>query len=117
MSSTHFSRAAPVHIFVFCNASDVKIEKEWEETQILWSIQWISTACQNVLLAARALNLGSLWIGLTLSVEEEIKRLLEVPEDVRLMTVIAIGYPADEPLPRLRKPLSEVRFFEKWKSD
>jgi nitroreductase len=135
LSSTHFSRvahgipldniatywsdvfSAPVHIFVFYDTSGIEIEKEWEETQMLWSTQGVSAACQNILLAAKALKLGSLWIGLSLSVEEEIKKLLEVPEDVRLMTVIAIGYPSDEPLPRLRKPLSEVWFFEKWKSD
>jgi nitroreductase len=47
-------------------------------------------------------------------VEDEIKAILKVPKKVQLMTVIAIGYPASEPLPPVRKPLSEIRFFEKW---
>jgi len=47
-------------------------------------------------------------------VEDEIKDMLGVPAGVRLMTVIAIGYPAYEPLPPVRRPLSDVMFFEKW---
>jgi F420 biosynthesis protein FbiB-like protein len=107
--------AAPVHIFVFCDTSGIELEKEWEETQMLWSIQGVSAACQNILLAAHALGLGSVWTGVTLTVEDEIKAILQVPKKVRLMTTIAIGYPASEPLPPVRKPLSDVAFFETWK--
>jgi len=105
---------APVHIFVFCDTTGIELEKKWEEIQMLWSIQGVSAACQNILLAAHALGLGSVWTGLTLTVEDEIKAILKVPKKVQLMTVIAIGYPASEPLPPVRKPLSEIRFFEKW---
>jgi nitroreductase len=106
--------AAPVHIFAFCDTSVVDIEEGFEETQVLWSMQGVSTACQNILLAAHALDLGSVWAGASLAVEDEIKTLLQVPKEVRLMTVIAIGYPAYEPLPPVRKPLPDVTFFEKW---
>jgi len=106
--------SAPVHIFVFCDTTGIESEKEWEEIQTLWSIQGVSAACQNILLAAHALGLGSVWTGVTLTVEDEIKTTLGVPGGVKLMTVIAIGYPASEPLPPVRKPLSEVMFFEKW---
>jgi nitroreductase len=106
--------SAPVHIFVFCDTSDVEIEKEWEEIQMLWSIQGVSAAAQNILLAAHSLGLGSVWTGATLAVEDTVKVLLQVPKDVRLMTVIAVGYPAYNPLPPVRKPLADIVFFEKW---
>jgi len=106
--------AAPVHIFVFRDTTGIELEKEWEDIQMLWSIQGVSAACQNILLATHALGLGSVWTGVTLCVEDEIKAILQVPKEVRLMTVIAIGYPASEPLPPVRKLLSEVMFFEKW---
>jgi nitroreductase/putative intracellular protease/amidase len=106
--------AAPVHIFAFCDTRVVEIEEGWEEIEMLWSTQGVSAACQNLLLAARALGLGSVWTGASLAVEEEIKSMLGVPKEVKLMTVIAVGYPADEPLPPVRRPLSDVMFFEKW---
>jgi nitroreductase/putative intracellular protease/amidase len=106
--------AAPVHIFAFCDTGVVEIEEDFEEKQLLWSTQGVSAACQNMLLAAHALGLGSVWMGASLAVEDEIKEMLDVPPGVRLMTVIAMGYPAYEPLPPVRKPLSDVMFFEKW---
>ncbi|UCB53557.1 MAG: nitroreductase family protein [Candidatus Zixiibacteriota bacterium] len=106
--------AAPVHIFALCDTSVVEIEEGWEETETLWSAQGVSAACQNMLLAAHALGLGSVWTGGSLAVEDEIKSMLDVPEGVKLMTVIAVGYPAHEPLPPVRRPLSDVMFFEKW---
>jgi len=106
---------APVHIFVFCDTSVVDMEEGWEEIQMQWSIQGVSTACQNILLASHALGLGAVWMGATLSIEEDIKAIFGVPQGVRFITAIAVGYPADEPLPPVRKPLSDVVFFEKWR--
>jgi len=106
--------SAPVHIFAFCDTSVVEIEEDFEKTQMLWSTQSVSAACQNILLAAHALGLGAVWAGASLAVEDEIKTTLSVPPQVRLMTVIAIGYPAYEPLPPVRRPISEIMFFETW---
>ena len=106
--------AAPVHIFAFCDTSVVEIEEGWEKIEMLWSAQGVSAACQNMLLAAHALGLGAVWAGGSVAVEDEIKSMLGVPEGIKLMTVIAVGYPADEPLPPVRRPLSDVMFLEKW---
>lgn len=109
--------SAPVHIFAFCDTSGIEIDKEWEKIDVLHCFQGVSVACQNILLAAHALGLGSLWAGATLIVEDEIKSLLEAPEEVQLVAVIAVGYPAYEPLPPVRKPLSDIMFTEKWGQD
>lgn len=77
-------------------------------------MQSVSAACQNILLAATALDLGSVWIGATLIVEPDIKTLLKVPEDVQLVSTIAIGYAAVKPLPPVRKSLPEVIFYGSW---
>ncbi len=106
--------SAPVHIFAFCDDSNIE-EEEWKDIQMLWNIQAVSCACQNILLSAKSMGLGSLWIGLSLVAEDQIKNLIGVPEDLRLASVIAIGYPADESLPPVRKPISEVSCFGKWK--
>jgi F420 biosynthesis protein FbiB-like protein len=109
--------SAPVHIFAFCDTSVVEIEEGFEEIEMLWSTQGVAAACQNALLAAHALGLGSVWTGASLIVEKDIKDVLNVPEGARLMTMIAIGYPAHEPLPPVRRPLSDVVFFEEWERD
>ncbi len=109
--------SAPVHIFAFCDTSVVEIEEGFEEIEMLWSTQGVAAACQNALLAAHALGLGSVWTGASLIVEKDVKDMLNVPEGVRLMTMIAVGYPAHEPLPPVRRPLSDVMFFEEWEKD
>lgn len=109
--------SAPVHVFAFCDTSVVEIEEGFEEIEMLWSTQGVSAACQNALLAAHAIGLGAVWTGAPLMVEVDVKDLLEVPQGVKLMTMIALGYPAAQPLPPVRRPLSEVVSFEKWKSD
>ncbi|NIO02185.1 MAG: nitroreductase [Candidatus Latescibacteria bacterium] len=106
--------SAPVHIFAFCDTSGVDIEDEWRDIEMLWCMQSVTIACQNILLAAKALDLGSLWIGLTLAAEDDIKRILDVPEGMELATTIAVGYPDESPVPRPRKPVEEVTFFESW---
>ena len=108
--------SAPVHIFAFCDTRHIDMDKEWEDIEKLHNIQGISAACQNILLAATALDLASLWMGGPLVVEDEIKILLDAPRDVQLMAIIAIGYPTHEPPPPVRKPLSQIMFHEKWKA-
>jgi nitroreductase len=106
--------SAPICIFVFCDTSVVEIERGFEEIEMLWSTQGVSAACQNMLLAAHALGLGAVWTGAALIVEDDVKNVLGVPDGVRLVTMIAVGYPASRPAPRLRRSLSDIVFFEKW---
>jgi nitroreductase/putative intracellular protease/amidase len=106
--------SAPVHIFAFCDTSGMEIEAGFEEIEMLWSTQAVSAACQNILLAAHALGLGTVWTGASVVLESDIKTILGAPESTRFMTMIALGYPADEPLPPVRRPLSDVVSFEKW---
>ncbi len=111
--SGHFT--APVFIFIFNHPPPKKdTETEFSDIEEIWNIQSVSNACQNLLLAAKAMDLGTCWMGALLAIESEIKQLLDAPDEARLMTVIALGYPAQDPLPRVRKPLSETVSYEKW---
>jgi len=51
---------------------------------------------------------------LSLTIEDEIKEILDVPTEVRLVTTIAVGYAAEDPLPRVRKPVVEAACDECW---
>lgn len=72
-------------------------------------------AVQNVLLAARAAGLGSALTTLLCAVEPEVKRLLEIPDDVSTAAMLALGWPA-RPFPKKlnRRPLAEMAYGEKF---
>ncbi|MEW6685544.1 MAG: nitroreductase family protein [Candidatus Edwardsbacteria bacterium] len=67
---------------------------------------------EHLMLAAVAEGLGTCWIGSFK--EKEVKQLLNVPEDVRVVALTPLGYPAVIPEPRPRKPLSEIVSYEKF---
>jgi nitroreductase len=74
----------------------------------------IYPACQNLLLAARARGLGgvmTMWHGL---VEDELRRLLGVPDEVAISATIPLGYPEGRHGPVRRRPLGEVVFDDAW---
>ncbi len=57
-----------------------------------------AAATQNMLLAAHALGLGTCWVGSYGSVyEESAREILGIPQDRRLLSLIAVGYPAESP--------------------
>lgn len=71
-------------------------------------------ACQNLLLAARALGYGgvlTLWHGL---VEAELKARLGVPDGVFMAATITIGKPAGHHGPVRRRPLAELVYADAW---
>ncbi len=73
-------------------------------------------ACQNLLLAARALGYGGVLTGWHAMVEPELRDLLEIPEHVFVAATIALGRPAGRHGPVRRRPLREVVFEDRWGS-
>ncbi|MGO9614720.1 MAG: nitroreductase family protein [Dissulfurispiraceae bacterium] len=63
-------------------------------------------ACQNIMLAAFSLGLGSCWIGLGSMVTEdgEVVEALELKEDERIFGPIILGYPKIYPEPPSKRP-------------
>ena len=71
-------------------------------------------ACQNLLLAARALGYGGALTMWHLGVEAELRELLEIPETAALSACVTLGVPAGRHGPLKRKPLGEVTFDDEW---
>ena len=71
-------------------------------------------ACQNLLLAARALGYGGALTMWHLGVEAELRELLEVPEHVALSACITLGVPEGNHGPVKRKPVVEVVYDDAW---
>lgn len=76
----------------------------------IFPIQSTAAAIQNLMLTAVEHDLGTCWIG---SFNEgDVARVVRFPFAVRPVAMIVIGYPADEPKDRERRPLEEVVFWE-----
>jgi nitroreductase len=65
---------------------------------------WIddcSAAAENVLVAASAVGLGGVWIGIRQSdaYEQQVRTLLGLPGNVGVLCLLAIGHPAEEKPP------------------
>lgn len=65
-------------------------------------VQDCSAATENLLLAATALGLGSVWLGVYPDAERAagVKEVLGIPEGIEVLCLVAIGHPAEEKPPR-----------------
>ena len=82
-------KEAPVAILVCCD-SDLQLEE--------YGVQDCSAATQNILLAAHARGLGAVWLGVYPAEPRvtTIKNLLNLPEHTIPISLISIGYPAEQ---------------------
>jgi nitroreductase len=74
----------------------------------------IYPAVQNILLAARALGLGTVLTTFNARIEPALKDLLGIPENARTAALIPVGYPDANFGPTRRKPAAEVTFWDRW---
>jgi nitroreductase len=65
-----------------------------------------------MILQAYELGLGTCWIGAFK--EDEVKKILKIPESVRVVAVIPLGYPDEDPSERSRKGMDQIACFEKF---
>ena len=100
-----FLKAAPLGIVV---CGDPQISDVWIENSSIASIY--------IHLAAASLNLGSCWIQIrerqhddTQSAEAYIAHVLGLPAHVRVLSIIAIGYPDESKTPHPRGSLAYDR--------
>lgn len=77
-----------------------------------WSTIDTTIALENMVIAAWALGVGSCWIGDFK--EEEVKKLLNIPNDWKVIALISFGYPAEQSGSRWKKPLTEIVSYNKF---
>ena len=59
-------------------------------------------------------DLGTCWIGAF--TEDQVKRILGIPENIRVVAMLALGYPAVATAARPRKKLVEIVTYDGWRS-
>ncbi|MEM2972417.1 MAG: nitroreductase family protein [Candidatus Bathyarchaeia archaeon] len=75
-----------------------------------WYRQDTMIAVEHMVLAATALGYGTCWIGAFN--EEEVKKILKVPEGLAVIALLPIGVADEKPPPRPRKAFKEIFFKE-----
>jgi len=67
-------------------------------------------AIEHMILAATALGYGTCWIGAFN--EDEVRKILKIPEYLTVIALLPVGIPDESPSPRPRKPFKEIFFKE-----
>jgi nitroreductase len=74
----------------------------------------IYPAVQNLMLAARAVGLGTALTTLHRLHEAEVKQLLGIPDDVETMAMIPVGWPKGKFGVPSRLPVEKVSYWDQW---
>jgi len=105
----------PVHLVVGVRLADLAVTDAGLPRQSIVGGASVYPFVQNLLLALRDEGLGAALTTLLVPAEEEVRRLLAIPEDVALAAHIGVGHRAD-PWPRQlsRRAVSEFAFAERF---
>ncbi|MDD5651650.1 MAG: nitroreductase family protein [Candidatus Nanoarchaeia archaeon] len=94
---------------VVCNNKD-KIKKFYEEEGDHYAIQNCAAVTQNMLLTACSLGISSCWVG---SYDEiQLRRILKLPDNINVESIVVLGYSDDKPKTPKRLPLNKITYFE-----
>ena len=74
-----------------------------------WAVVDTAISMQSMVIAAWTLGVGSCWIGAFN--EEKVKETLKIPEKWKIIALITLGYPAEQPKQRKKKPIEELFSF------
>lgn len=95
----------PVHILAL---QDERVYKANGYNPVRNRLLDAGAAVQNMVLAAHALGLGGVWLTFSDAMLERLYARFQLPEYIKLVTYIDVGYPAQSPAPPLRLGLEEM---------
>lgn len=72
----------------------------------------VAIAIAHMCLQATELGLATCWIGSFYP--DKVKPIVGIPDDVTIIELLAIGYPADSPKEHRREPIEKIVSFEQW---
>jgi nitroreductase len=72
----------------------------------------VAIALEHICLQATELGLATCWIGSFYA--DKVKSILGIPQDVTVVELMALGYPADKPKEPRREPMERIVCYEKW---
>lgn len=72
----------------------------------------LAIAIDHMTLQAVEEGLGTCWVGSFY--EDQVKTILGIPDNIRVVQLLALGYPADKPKPKNRDAIEKIVCYEKW---
>lgn len=109
--SQMFIAEAPA-VIVICANLERTCLKYGKRGETFYAIQDTALAIQNLMLAAQGLGLGSCFVG---SFEEDtVSDIIELPDNIRPVAIIPIGYSAEKPESPGRIPFENLTFSERY---
>lgn len=100
-----FIEEAPV-VIVVCANENRSAQGYGVRGKTLYCLQDTAAAIQNIHLSAYSFGLGTCWVGAFK--EDEVREILKVPNGIRPIAIIPVGYPTEIPKPRNRKPINQT---------
>jgi Nitroreductase len=88
-----FIQEAPLAVVCCAN---LKIASHYgERGRSLYCLQDVAASIENLMLVAYALGLGTVWVGSF--DEKEVSRILNLPDHIRPVAIVPVGYPDENP--------------------
>ena len=100
----------PIILCVVCQP-----EEGWKRTKYdneSYAVVDAAIVMDHITLQAADIGLGTCWIGDFNP--EEAREFLQLPSDVEPVAFTPLGYPLDEPKPKVRKELEDIIRYDKW---
>jgi nitroreductase len=103
-------KEAPLVIVVCADLEKASL-RHGKRGEVFYSIQDTANATTILLLTAHVLGLGALWIGAF--DEERVKDILQLPEKLRPVALIPVGYAAEKPEMPKKIPFENLTWIER----
>lgn len=91
---------------------DISLNEDSPQVELKQIIRDTSISIGHMLLEADNLGLGTCWVAWF--TQEEIRPILNIPDDKYVVGVITVGYANESPEARPRKKLEEMVHYESW---
>ena len=103
---------APV-VIVVCADPGKSAERYGERGKSLYCIQDTAAAVENMLLTANSLGLGTCWVGAF--EEDEVRKILNIPQKLKPVALITVGFPREyeKPTRTTRIPFENITYIDK----
>jgi nitroreductase len=111
--------SAPVFIVcvadIRCRVGDgeeISLHEYSPEPELKLVIRDTAIAIEHILLEAENQGLGACWTGWYK--QQDVRPILNIPDDKYVCGIVTLGYGAHTPKPRPRKSMEEMIRYEKW---
>jgi nitroreductase len=97
-------------VIIVCANENRSSERYGVRGKSLYCIQDTAAALQNIHLTAYSLGLGTCWIGAFN--EEEARRTLKIPQGIRPVAIVPVGYPTETARLPKKRPFDQIVHYE-----